>query len=301
MSIPLARSLLFLPGNREKFLDKAVELDADAFVVDLEDSVPEAEKDRARDLLMRHAPRLAAHKPLWVRVNAPEHRDFDKDIAAIVGVPDIRGLMIPKVDSVAAVRRLDEALAARETSAAGRGSLRLLLTIESARAVWSAFDLACASERVESICFAGARDGDLMADIGCDWSGDGQALLHARRHTLLAARAARCTFPLDGVFADLHDLDGFERDTRLSRSLGFRGRPVIHPSQIEPANRLYSPTQEELDASRRLVEAFDAAVARGLASTTFEGRMIDVAMAAAARSLIERARAPGGAPKRERG
>lgn len=290
MSISLVRSLLFLPGNREKFLDKAAELDADAFIIDIEDSVVEAEKDRARELLRSYAPRLAAHRPVWVRVNATASRHLDEDIAAVFDVPGVCGLMIPKVESVADIRRLDKTLSAHETSAGRTGDpLRLLLTIESARAVWSAFELASASARVESLCFAGARDGDLMADLGCDWSGGGQALLHARQHTLLAARAARCRFPLDGVFADLHDPEGFERDTRLSRSLGFRGRPVIHPSQIEPANRLYSPTPEELDASRRLVEAFDAAVARGYASTTFEGRMIDVAMANAARNLIERA------------
>ena len=112
-------------------------------------------------------------------------------------------------------------------------------------------------------------------------------MLHARSHTLLAARAAGFSTPLDGVFADVHDREGFERDTLLSRRLGYRGRKLIHPAQIEPCNRLYQPSQTELDYYARLLEAFDAAVRQGSASTTLDGRMIDVAMANAARRVLE--------------
>ena len=165
--------------------------------------------------------------------------------------------------------------------------LGLLLIIESALAVWQCFELATASSRVQTIMFASARDGDLMADLGCDWSGEGDALLHARAHVLLAARAARIAFPLDGVFADVNDGAAFERDTQRSRSLGYRGRALIHPSQIEPANRIYRPTPAEVDRSRRILSAFDAAMQRGHASTLFNGTMVDIAMANAARRVLE--------------
>jgi citrate lyase subunit beta/citryl-CoA lyase len=104
---------------------------------------------------------------------------------------------------------------------------------------------------------------------------------------LLAARAARFDTPLDGVFADVRDSEGFERDTDLSRRLGFRGRKLIHPAQIEPCNRLYRPTAAELDYYARVLEAFNKAVAQGSASTTVDGKMVDVAMAHAARRVLD--------------
>src|SRR5262249_57497097 len=118
--------------------------------------------------------------------------------------------------------------------------------------------------------------GDVNADVGGGWSIDGPEMLHARSHTLLAARAARFDTPLDGVFSNVRDGDGFERDTALSRRLGYRGRKLIHPAQIEPCNRLYQPSAAELDYYARVLEAFEQAVKQGSASTTVDGRLIDV-------------------------
>src|SRR5262249_62265624 len=120
--------------------------------------------------------------------------------------------------------------------------------------------------RHASLTFGGAQDGDLNADLGCAWSIDGPEMLHARSHTLLAARAARFDTPLDGVFANVRDGAGFERDTALSRRLGYRGRKLIHPSQIEPCNRLYRPSEAELHYYARGLEAFDPAGEVGTAA-----------------------------------
>jgi len=141
-----------------------------------------------------------------------------------------------------------------------------------------------------SIVFGGACDADLMTDLGCQWSSDGPELMHARQHMLLAARAAGVQFPLDGAYTDIRDRAGFESDTALSRRLGYRGRMLIHPDQIEPTNRLYSRTPAEIDYYTRVVAAFQAAVARGEASTTVDGRMIDEAMAGAARKVLAEVR-----------
>ena len=166
-----------------------------------------------------------------------------------------------------------------------------MLSIESALGVLNAYDMSVAAARVVSLSFGGAQDGDLNTDLGCAWSIDGPEMMHARSHALLAARAARFDTPLDGVFANVRDADGFERDTALSRRLGYRGRKLIHPSQIEPCNRLYRPSEAELDYYARVLEAFDRAVAQGSASTTVDGRMIDVAMANAARRVLDAAAA----------
>ena len=287
------RSLLFLPGNREKFLEKAASLDADGFIIDFEDSVPPAEKAAARRCLATHAPALAG-KSLWVRTNASDTPHFAEDLAAVCATPGVAGVFLPKAERADALRAVDRAIAAQEQAAGlAAGRLRLILTVETARGVARALDLAEASARTESIAFGGARDGDLMTDLGCVFSTESGTLQHARELVLIAARAAGCRSPLDSVYADVRDIAGFEADTRLSRALGYRGRALIHPSQIEPANRLYSPSAEEVAESRRLAEAFDAAVANGHASVLFEGRMIDVAMAKAARNVIEWARAQG--------
>ena len=287
--MPLARSFLYVPANREKFLEKAIGLPSDAFIFDLEDSVPPAEKATARTGVCEYAPKIADNR-VWVRVNGIETGLAQADLDAVIGVKGLAGLFLPKVETRDEVMRWDAMIATLETErSVERGAVKLVLSIESALGVLNAYDMSIAAGRVVSLTFGGAQDGDLNTDLGCAWSIDGPEMLHARSHTLLAARAARFDTPLDGVFANVRDPDGFERDTALSRRIGYRGRKLIHPSQIEPCNRLYSPSQAELDYYARVLDAFDAAVAQGHASTTVDGRMIDVAMAAAARRALDAA------------
>jgi citrate lyase subunit beta / citryl-CoA lyase len=289
--MPLARSFLYVPANREKFLEKAIGLPSDAFIFDLEDSVPPAEKENARDGVREYAPKIADNR-VWVRVNGLDTGCADADLDAVIGVEGLAGLFLPKVETRAEVMRWNGMIAALEDARGlTAGSIKLVLSIESALGVLNAYDMSIATPRAVSLTFGGAQDGDLNTDLGCAWSIDGPEMLHARSHTLLAARAARFDTPLDGVFANVRDPDGFERDTALSRRLGYRGRKLIHPAQIEPCNRLYRPSEAELDYYARVLEAFDQAVERGSASTTVDGRMIDVAMANAARRALDAAAA----------
>jgi citrate lyase subunit beta/citryl-CoA lyase len=289
--MPLARSFLYVPANREKFLEKAIGLPSDAFIFDLEDSVPPAEKANARAGVREYAPKIADHR-VWVRVNGLDTGLAQADLDAVIGVAGLAGIFLPKVETRDEVVRWETMIAALEAQrGVERGAIKLVLSIESARGVLNAYDMSIAAERVVSLTFGGAQDGDLNTDLGCAWSIDGPEMLHARSHTLLAARAARFDTPLDGVFANVRDAEGFERDTALSRRLGYRGRKLIHPAQIEPCNRLYQPSAAELDYYARVLEAFDKAVAQGSASTTVDGRMIDVAMANAARRVLDAAAA----------
>jgi citrate lyase subunit beta / citryl-CoA lyase len=287
--MPLPRSFLYVPANREKFLDKALGLPADAFIFDLEDSVPTAEKENARGGVKAYAPKIADQR-VWVRVNGLETGLAEADLDAVIGVQGIAGIFLPKVETREEVVRWDGMIAALEKARGlSAGATRLVLSIESARGVLNAYDMAQGAVRVASLTFGGAQDGDLNTDLGCAWSIDGPEMMHARCHTLLAARAARFDSPLDGVFANVRDPEGFEQDTALSRRLGYRGRKLIHPSQIEPCNRLYAPTPAELDYYARVLEAFDQALLAGRASTTVDGKMIDVAMANAARRALAEA------------
>jgi citrate lyase subunit beta / citryl-CoA lyase len=287
--MPLPRSFLYVPANREKFLEKAIGLPSDAFIFDLEDSVPEPEKANARAGVREYAQKFAGNR-VWVRVNGFETGLAEADLDAVIGTKGIAGIFLPKVESREEVVRWDSMIGALEKARGlATGSTRLVLSIESAKGVLNAYDMAVAAARVASLSFGGAQDGDLNTDLGCVWSIDGPEMLHARCHTLLCARAARFDAPLDGVFSNVRDAEGFAKDTALSRRLGYRGRKLIHPSQIEPCNRLYAPTQAELDYSSRVLKAFDKALAQGSASTTVDGKMIDVAMANAARRVLDEA------------
>jgi citrate lyase subunit beta / citryl-CoA lyase len=289
--MPLPRSFLYVPANREKFLDKAMGLPADAFIFDLEDSVPLPEKENARAGVKAYAPKIADHR-VWVRVNGFETGLAEADLDAVIGVKGIAGIFLPKVETRDDVLRWDRTIAALEKPRGlAIGSTRLVLSIESALGVLNAYDMSVAASRVASLSFGGAQDGDLNTDLGCTWSSDGPEMMTARGMTLIAARAARFDSPLDGVFADVRDPEGFARDTALSRRLGYRGRKLIHPSQIEPCNRLYAPSQRELDYYARVLEAFEKALTQGSASTTVDGKMIDVAMANAARRVLDEAAA----------
>src|SRR4249920_2806252 len=269
-TMPLARSFLYVPANREKFLEKAIGLPSDAFIFDLEDSVPPAEKANARAGVRAYAGKISDNR-VWVRVNGLDTGLAEADLDAVIGVAGLAGLFLPKVETREEVARWDAMIGALEHArGVNAGTLKLVLSIESALGVLNAHAMATAAARVVSLTFGGAQDGDLNTDLGCAWSIDGPEMLHARSHTLLAARAAR-----------------FERDTALSRRLGYRGRKLIHPSQIEPCNRLYRPSEAELDYYARVLEAFDQAVAQGSASTTVDGRMIDLAMANAARRVLD--------------
>jgi citrate lyase subunit beta/citryl-CoA lyase len=284
----LGRSFLYIPANREKFLDKAADLPADAFILDLEDSVPLAEKAKAREGVRTYAPKLAGKA--WVRTNSLQNGLGAEDLDAIIGISGLAGIFLPKVDSADEVKQWDRLIADLErVRKVSPGATKVVASIESAIGVLFSYQIATASPRVVSLAFGGAQDGDLNTDLGCVWSLNGPEMGYARAHTLAAARAARVDTPLDGVYADVRDLDGFELETAFSRRLGYRGRKLIHPSQIEPANRLYSPTSEEIDYYARVLEAFNAAVAQGSASTTVDGKMIDQAMATAARRMLDMA------------
>ena len=255
--MPLPRSFLYVPANREKFLDKAIGLPADAFIFDLEDSVPVAEKENARAGVKAYAPKIADQR-VWVRVNGLETGLAEADLDAVIGVEGVAGIFLPKVETRDDVLRWDHAIAALEKARGlALGSTRLVLSIESALGVLNAYDMSIAASRVASLSFGGAQDGDLNTDLGCTWSSDGPEMMTARGLALIAARAARFDSPLDGVFADVRDPEGFARDTALSRRLGYRGRMLIHPDQIEPAKRLYGRSAQEIDYYTRVLEALD--------------------------------------------
>jgi len=280
------RSLLIMPANRADMLAKAPKYGADALIFDLEDSVPVAEKPAARALAREY---IAHHRPatvIYVRVNALPTGLLEDDLDAVVA-DGLTGIRLPKAESAEEIRAVD-ALIGRleENRGLEPGAIAISPSLESARGVWFAHDILSASPRIRQVTAGTAEDGDLQTDLGYSWTAEGEEVLYVRSRILLAARAAGVEHVLDGSYANVRDADGLATCCRAARRLGYRGKSVIHPGQIETVNRIFTPTPAEVDYYRRVIATFDAAVERGSAATTVDGKLVDYAMAGMARRFI---------------
>jgi citrate lyase subunit beta/citryl-CoA lyase len=284
---------MFVPGHRQRMIDKALTLNADAIMLDIEDGVAPNEKDTARRNIAESLGRekKAGDPARYVRINAIGHARMDADVEAVVR-PGLEGLVCPKVDTPDEVRKLDARLAERELRMKmPAGGVKLLIAIESPRGLLNAPDIAASSSRVMGLIF-GAED--FGRELGLPTSREGEArdLLYARSAIVVAAAAAHVQ-AVDGVWVDLNDGAGLSGFARQSRRLGFSGMSLIHPSQIDPINAVFSPTTEEIDYSRRVLQAFEEANARGDGSIAFGGQLIDRPIVERARRTIEMAESLG--------
>ena len=284
----LYRSLVFVPGIRESMIEKARSFEADVIVLDLEDSVPPGEKEQARQIARRAIPALAAlGHTVHVRVNPVSSGLARDDLAAVV-CPELSGVTLPKAESAQDIRDIDVLIREQELEHAVKpGALALIPTIESARGVLRCEEICRASTRLAAITL-GADD--YTADLGVHRTREGRELDYARQVMAVCARAADI-LALDTPFADFRDGEGLVREAEWVRSMGFKGKYLIHPGQIGPVNRAFRPAEEEVTYARRVVEAFEEAVARGHGAVQVDGRMVDPPVAKRARALIELAAA----------
>ena len=280
------RSVLFVPGNRERMLARAPTTGADALLLDLEDAVAINEKPAARTMVRDVIPTLGGH-PVFVRVNAVSSGLARADLEAVV-VPRLDGVFLAKAEGPDEVRQVAAWLDDLEAAAGiAAGSVEVVCMLESARAIRLGYEIATASPRVASLCCSSGEDGDLQTDLGCSWSPEGTEMLLCRSKVVLDARAAGLSYPLDGVFVDIDNIEGLIIDSNLSRRLGYRGRTIIHPKHVEHVNRIFTPPAEEVEYYRGLLQAFEQAVREGRAAVSYRGKMVDYAMAARARSVLE--------------
>ncbi len=281
------RSLLFVPANQRRMLDKISSLPADGFIFDLEDTIPAAEKANARAMATEYIAQTPGNRS-WVRVNAMPSGFLHEDLAEFTGMPGVAGLVVPKQDTPGDVAALDRMLTSVEVrKGLAPGSTAVIVMIESASGVLNSQQIIAGAKRIESAMYAGGEDGDMNVSLGATWTSEGPEMMFVRQYTMVAARAADIACPLDGVYSNIKDLDGFKRDTVLSKRLGYRGRAVIHPSQVEAANEIYTPSAAEIDYSARVIKAYDEAVARGTGSTTVDGKLVDIAMAKTAQRVLD--------------
>jgi citrate lyase subunit beta/citryl-CoA lyase len=285
----MLRSLLNVPGNRPDMLEKASGYGADALIIDLEDAVPAAQKVATRATVGDYLDTLARRgNTMLVRVNGPDTGLLEDDAAAVVR-PSLTAIQVPKVHSAAAVLQVDAVLTRLELDARMRpGQVELLISIESAAAVQFAYEILSAAPRVGCVMVAAAQHGDLQGDLGFVSTNTEEELLYVRSAVLVAARAAGVPYPIDGVYADIRDADGFAASCRRARQIGYRGKKVIHPRQVEIANEIFSATRQELDHYERILDAMDLAARDGRAVAVVDGQMVDTAMAETARRALGR-------------
>jgi citrate lyase subunit beta/citryl-CoA lyase len=283
----LLRSLLFVPGSDTRKLGKVARFGADAIVIDLEDAVADDEKVGARATTRTAIPDLAGKATLIVRVNGIETGLLDDDVAAIA-IEGVDLIMVPKVESADTLVHLDERIAEAERAAGmAPGTIGVLVLIETARGIADCEAiLAGAPERVHTAVFGA---GDFSVQLGIDLTPEATEIAYARSRLVVAARAAGLAAPIDGPWLRLEDDEGLEVDSRRSRGLGFQGRVTVYPPQVETVLRAYSAlSDDEAERQRRVVEAFEEAEARGVASLRVDGRFVDYPIYRLAKDRIER-------------
>lgn len=288
--------MLYAPGSEERKMRKALQLDADAVIFDLEDAVAAAHKDRARILTRKlidevhHEPNPLP--PVFVRINDASTSLGKEDLDAVV-VPGLVGVKLPKVDTVEQLVAAAELVAALERKRGlDEGAVVLIPGIESPTGVLNARGLAHATERTLALSFGAT---DYSRTLGSDPSRDFVETIVPLSLLAMASADANIGRPIDSAFTNIGDLDGLSRSAELARSLGFQGKAVIHPSQVETVNRVFSPSLEEVNRAGRLVDAYNASdgaviVDMGLVDTAHVRRARDV-LALDAR-LREAERAP---------
>lgn len=267
---------------------RAHERRADAIILDLEDSVPPTEKERAR-FAARDA--LAGlkneHTQTWVRVNPSQGMMTKLDLRAVV-TPNLTGVVLPKTTSRNHILYVEALLRDAEAqNGVEAGTTKLIAMIESAAAMLNCAEIARASARLVALAFGGE---DFCADLGVERTPAGTELQHPRSHIAVCARAAGL-LAIDTIWDDFRDEVGLRADTEAARAVGFHGKLVIHPAQVVTVNGIFRPTPESVEYARRIVAAHEEAEQRGEGAVQIEGRMVDRPVAVRARRMIELATA----------
>ena len=277
------RSVLYMPGANERALEKAATLAADALILDLEDAVaPDAKADARERVCQAAASDRYTPREVTIRINGLGTAWHDDDLrAAAKAGPD--GVLVPKVSSADDVRAIEGAL----ERAGAPDHTRIWAMLETPVAMLQAHDVCAASERL-AVLVMGTND--LAKELQAEHVPGRQPLLGGLSLCLLAARATGKAI-LDGVYNDITDAEGFEAECRQGRELGFDGKTLIHPSQLEPCNRVFAPSAEEVEKATRIIEAFDEAQAEGRGVVTVDGRMVENLHVEQARRTLAQANA----------
>ena len=262
------RSLLFAPGSDERKLRRALKTGADAVIADLEDAVAPARKDEARALVARVFGDEGSAAAAMVRVNGTDSPHFERDLELVQNLP-LQAIVLPKATP-------------ESVDALGPDGPPVIAIVETAQGLRLAYETA-SHPRVEALVLGAV---DLGLELGLESRPDGQEVLFARSKLVMDSAAAGIRGPFDIVHVDVRDEEGLEAESRLARSLGFRGKVCIHPAQVDIVNAVFAPGEDELARARRIVESYTQGIAEGRGAVALDGEMIDLPVFERARLLI---------------
>ena len=279
------RSFMFVPGNRESWIDKCPASSADAVILDLEDSVPPAEKPAARALVAGKIASLSgAGQRTYVRINRSPHLFSFEDILAVVQT-GLEGIVLPMPNGPEDVALASALVAeAEQRNGVAAGSVGLVPALETPRSLQLAYECASAP-RVTALIGASAKNADLARAMGFEWSADSFESIYLKSRTVMAARAAGKQ-PIGGLWQQVHDLEGLRKYAALDRKLGMGGEVILHPGQAAVVNEVFTPSRQDIAYYKGMVEAFERASSEGHASVMYAGEHIDTAHAQTARDIV---------------
>jgi len=271
------RSILFTPANDERKIAKLYSIEVDAVVLDLEDSVPLEEKEKARQLIAKFFPSLKEKKEIGVRINSIDTKLWLKDILETYDKkPDF--YMIPKVRNELQVITISEVLKALEAN------IPLIVSIEDAEGLFRIFDIVNSSEMIAGLMFGKI---DFNASIGGEENNYAEMLARA---LISLAASTKGILAIDAPSIELKDLKRVEEEAKLAKSMGYTTKMAIHPAQIEIINKIFTPSQEEIEYAKNIIKTYEEAKSKGIGAIRLNDKMIDEAVLKQAKKILERAR-----------
>ena len=278
----LFRSLIFVPGNNPRFLEKAKKIQADVICFDLEDSVPDDEKISARKLIKTALKSRSEYSSsIFVRTNSPLSGKIPADLKEIVQ-KGIDGIVIPKVNNIGELKKIQKILSGLEKSKKLK-PIQIIPSIESAEGVVNSYLIASFGKRVTAIVFGIF---DLLNDLGVEYTKDSPGGKYSRYKIPVDAAAAGIS-AIDGIWQDLNDLKGLQKDCNFGKSLGYAGKSVIHPDQISVVHKSFHPNKTEISWAEKVCKVYLESTKKGKGATTVDGKMIDEVHYKQAKALLD--------------
>lgn len=279
----MVRTWMFVPGSSQKKMEKARDLAADVLIYDLEDAVPFNEKDTARKMVKNEL-HFNSKQARYIRINGINTPFFHDDLYELVN-ENIDGIILPKSESKEDIILLDRIISHFEKKKGiSYEPIEIVPLIESALGLHHAYEIASSTPRVKRLAFGSM---DFTLDINANSTKAGMELLYARSQLVIVSRAAGIEAPIDTVFIDIKDSANLTKETIFVKQLGFQGKLVIHPSQINTVNEVFKPNKEELEEAELIVSAFDEAIKEGTGVVQVRGKMVDPPVVERARKLLE--------------
>jgi len=279
----LFRSLVFVPGNNPRFLEKSKSLTADIVCFDLEDSVPDKEKKKARVLIKNALKKRNQYSAsIFARTNSPDSGKIEADLKEIVQ-KGIDGIVIPKVNSAKELKKIEKTISSLEKKRKIKG-IRLMPSIESALGVVNCYEIALASKRIDALVFGIF---DLLNDMGIEYTKGNPIGAKYSRYKVPVAATAAGVAAIDGIWQDLKDKNGFTRDCKVGKSLGYSGKSVIHPDQIKTVHKIFHPSKPEIAWAKKVCNVYEKSTKKGRGATVVDGKMIDEVHYKWAKAVLE--------------